>query len=161
MKKIWKLSVCTLAAAFTLSAVTACGGEEDGAVSYITAEQAYSIGEEVVESLEGTKSFEFGFSASASETMPDMTSSNSMEVKGTLNFGEEHIDGKFSSSTKSTMSIPGMPALGESESSSTTIYMIDGYQYIPAPYDDDGKTYVKMETTDIEDMIAEIEADSV
>ena len=60
MKKMWKISVCALAATFTFSALTACDKGEQEEKSNITAEQVLALGDSIQESLSDVQSFSFG-----------------------------------------------------------------------------------------------------
>ena len=144
MKKFWKLSVCALAATFTLSSVTACGEKgETEEKSNITADQVLAIGDSIQTALSDVQSFSFGMTAKAGSNNPQESTENSMNLMAVANVKAEGIDAKLAFEGKNKASYPSMPQLNEDETFSTAMYILDGFAYAQDESDPTKMTYIK------------------
>lgn len=144
MKKFWKLSAFALSAAFTFSAMTACGDKgETEEKSNITADQVLAIGDSITESLAGVQSFSFGLSMKSGQAMSEYTMESGMSATATANVTDEGMDAKITLTTTEKMDVPGMPEFGSNETTSLSAYIVDGFRYEQDEDDETGKTYIK------------------
>ena len=141
MRKMWKLSVCALAATFTLSAVTACGDKgETEEKSNITADQVLALGNSITESLADVQSFTFGLSAKSGQSMSGYTTESAVSVLATATVKQESFNAKMTATITEKMNAGGYDY---NDSYSLSGYLIDGFAYLQDETDPTKRTYTK------------------
>ena len=156
MKKMWKISVCALAATFTFSALTACDKGEQEEKSNITAEQVLALGDSIQESLSDVQSFSFGLSMKTGQTARGYLSETGMSLTALANVKEDDFDAKITGTMYDKMDIQGMPEYGYNETDTLTAYVVDGFSYRQDEDDETGKTYIKSSRPFLDSLLEEL-----
>lgn len=157
MKKIWKLFAFALSAAFTFSAMTACGDKgETEEKSNITADQVLAIGNSITESLADVQSFNFGLSMKSGQSMSEYTMESSMSATATANVTAEGMDAKITLDTTEKMDMPSMPAASYNETMSLSAYLLDGFAYMQDEEDTTGKIFEKSSRPAIDSILEDM-----
>ena len=157
MKKFWKLSAFALSAAFTFSAMTACGDKgETEEKSNITADQVLAIGDSITESLAGVQSFSFGLSMKSGQAMTEYTMESGMSATAIANVTEEGLDAKITLNTTEKMEVPSMPEFSSNETTSLSAYLLDGFAYMQDATDPTKMTYTKSSRPAIDSILEDM-----
>lgn len=143
MKKFWKISVCSLAVAFTLPAVTACEKGETEEKSNITADQVLALGDSIQSSLAGVQSFQFGMSMKSGESGPEYSMENGLTLTALMNVTKDGVSAKLSGTQADKLTVHNMPQYNYDRKTSSDIYILDGFAYVQDDTDEKGKTYQK------------------